>query len=419
MSYQIKILTGILTIALLTGCSLTNSAGDQTGEGAVSGSAVSGSAVDPAKRKVKDQAEKNETPVQEVENCLANDDNQYWVSDQDCLGQARLDGSHEKEIEIENLCDLCWVNNEWVYYISETDTKTVLSRIPIRKTEHGDALLPGEKEVIVSARDIDDEVYVTDTYIIFIIIADSTSGCGLYKLDLVTQEKRKLLSYHPKAYSLFFKEFINEDSEECVKYPVMKSGKLFVYNQEKIWLLDPDAAEIKLLVEAVDYLDMEVLQDKIYVEGRHNIYLYDERKEEAVCVLSRQKMVDVLVQEGFLENESDESKRWSIMNVYDDRGRLYLHIYEEDIQQDLYRDTVYSISLQSPEDFRYEKEVSDFLQKYNGMSADADCIIEDVKDGKMLLVGNEEADKDTYAIYDLDTKEIREISEREAEELFP
>lgn len=361
--------------------------------------------------------------MQEVENCLANDDNQYWVSDQDCLGQARLDGSHEKEIEIEKLCDLCWANNEWVYYISEADTKTVLCRIPIRKTEHGDTLLPGEKEVIVSARDIDDKIYVTDTYIIFISIADLTSRCDLYKLDLETQEKRKLLSvYHPEACSLFFEDFIDEDPEECVQYPVMKSGKLFVYSQEKIWLLDPDDAETKLLVEAVGYLDMEVLQDKIYVEGRHNIYLYDERKEEAVCVLSRQKMDDVLVQEGFLENESDESKRWSIIDVYDDRGRLYLHIYEEAIQEDLYRDVVYSFSLQSPEDFRYEKKVSDFIQKYKGMSMGADCIIEDVKDGKMLLFGTMEADevdKDIYAVYDLDTQEIREISEREAEELFP
>lgn len=98
--YITKILTGTLVVALFTGCGLSNTAGDTVSDGTVSGSAVSGGAVAPDKRKVKDQAEKEENKATEVKNCLANDDNQYHVDGDGVLLQSRLDGSHEKRIKI-------------------------------------------------------------------------------------------------------------------------------------------------------------------------------------------------------------------------------------------------------------------------------------------------------------------------------
>lgn len=414
-----KILTGTLVAALLTGCGLSNTAGDTVSDGAVSGSAVSGDAVAPQNRKVKDQADKDETTATEVKNCLANDDNRYGIgynNDGDpFLRQTRLDGSHKKKIEIKDIESVCWVTNEWVYYIAskEGDEKATLYRIPIKKTEQGDSLLLKRKEVVVTENYVDD-LYVTDTYIIYCTCDDKYRD-RIYKLDLRTKEKKNLLLAEDADDIFGICYMWGKDEDDEKRFPLMKSGKLFFCSEDKVWLLDPETEEVKQLASG-DWFWHEVKQGKIWFVGDESIYWYDEKKEEVVCVLSREQLRELLVQEGILGNKQSKRKV-EIYETWYYQGRFYLEVYWYD--KKLETDVLLSFSLQNPEDIRNERTASDFIRKYN----EKEYFYEEVygvKDGKMLMGFWAEGDEeDFYAVYDLDTKRIRRIREKEAERLFP
>lgn len=419
--YITKILAGTLVVALFTGCGLSNTAGDTVSDGAVSGSAVSGGAVAPEKRKVKDQAEKDETTATEVKNCLANDDNRYDVVWKDggahFLRQTRLDGSHKKKIEIKNIDSVCWVTNEWVYYTvsKEEDEKDALYRIPIKKTEQGDSLLLKRKEAVVTENYVDSDLYVTDTYIIYHTYADNYRS-RIYKLDLRTKEKKALLLAEDaeEVFNICYMWGEDEDGEKG--FPVMKSGKLFLCGEYKVWLLDPETEEVKQLASG-DRFWHEVQQGKIWFVGDESIYLYDEKKEEAACVLSQEQLRELLVQEGIFGNKQS-TREVEIYETWYYQGRFYLEIYSYDKKP--YWDVLLSFSLQNPEDIRNERTASDFIRKLDEKGYGYDEICE-VKDGKMLLGfwAEKEDEEDPYAVYDLDTKKIRRISEKEADRLFP
>ena len=419
--YITKLLTGTLVAALLTGCGFSNTAGDTVSDGAVSGSAVSGDAVAPQNRKVKDQADKDQTTVAEVKDCLENDDNRYGIgynNDGDpFLRQTRLDGSHKKKIEIKDIYFLLWVTNEWVYYTvypESGDEKETLYRIPIKKTEQGDSLLLKKKEVVITENYLDSNLYVTDTYIIYCTWDDKYKN-RIYKLDLRTKEKKALLTAKDdedeEEYEIYY---MWEDGVK--KFPLMKSGKLFVCDQDKVWLLDPETEKVKQLASG-DWFRHEVQQGKIWFFGDESIYWYDEKKEEAVCVLWQEKLRELLVQEGILGNKQSKGN----VEIYAEwyyQGRFYLEVYWYD--KKLETDVLLSFSLQNPEDIRNERTASDFIRKYNEKEYCYDEVYE-VKDGKMLMNfwAKEEDEEDFYAVFDLDTKRIRRISVKEAERLFP
>lgn len=99
-------------------------------------------------------------------------------------------------------------------------------------------------------------------------------------------------------------------------------------------------------------------------------------------------------------------------------GRFYIPIV---VERDYYQYqpvvTLLSVSLQNPEDIRNETAASEFM--LNRLKSGDEHVGMAMRDGQMLLHLTDDDYDDVFAIYDLETKELQEISEKRAEKLFP
>lgn len=352
-------LCGIL--AGLTGCGAVNTTEVSVASGTVSGSAVE---LPDADQNVKKSR-------------YANSDNVYSSSfwsdtdeeDLSILLQMKPDGTVVDKIEIEDLSDVLWVNDEWIYYRTDNHkSKEALCRIPIEKTDSGDRLRVEEKEKLFEIDgEIADELVVTEDSIFYDCLDDGWANLCRYDFDsgesvVLLEDKESLILFH------------GTDEEYRDIWPVMAGDKLIIRTQEEeamegldieMYTLDLKSSELKNFYSgpSTSWLDIFTQSgDNIFFmpdKKRQQIYRFDGQKTE--CMLKEDELVEKMSE----LNLSVEGKI-SITEIFSYKDRLYFCVTLESDQDRPNMINDVSSLLSAPVDdltqIRNEEKVTDYLR---------------------------------------------------------
>lgn len=363
-------LCGIL--AGLTGCGPANTAEVSGTSGEVSGSAVELPNTDK-------DVKMASTHQNAGRNRYANSDNMYNVNgfwsdtdekDYSILIQMKPDGNVVDKIEIEDLLDVLWVNDEWIYYITETDgRKEELCRIPIEKTDRGDKLKVAEKEKLFEVDgEIANDLVVTDTSI-FYGCSDGIDEEKLCRYDLDSGESVVLLEDEDVDSLILFNgndEYLRE------LWPVVVANNLIVRTQrggvcDGLYTLDLESSELKNFYSGLSnsWLD-NIAQsgDNIFFmpdKKRQQIYRFDGQKTE--CVLKKGELVEKMS-----ELDLSVEGEISITEIFSYKDRLYFFVtleMESEPNRPYMINEVTSL-LSAPVDnvtqMRHEEKLTDYLR---------------------------------------------------------
>lgn len=275
------LITGVITgvSTLFTGCGVeTSVTGLKSVSGSATGNAVSGSAVTVKKEKDGQDRKRN---------CYQNDMYRYELEDnilyQCCLNEeSRLNG---KRIEIEEIieadAELLWVTNQWLYYESNAQEKT-LFRIPIEKTQQGESLRMEDKEKLFSSSDFH-LGYVTDSYLIVAqgqYIDDWYKGDMICRYDLKDKKWTRIIGCK-KAPEVLWGQY----------YPVMIHNRLIINAEGQLYSLDPDTGEMDVIYTySGPYLlcvgSWEQYNGALYFLMDRTLFRYDGGSQRAESVIS-------------------------------------------------------------------------------------------------------------------------------------
>ena len=429
------IITVVLAGMLCTGCGAVGNIKDYS-------PAVLDADENNAKKEIvngTDGTSNNGTDAQETEEekCYyKNDNNSYDVSykdvsfDDDDNGYLVQYGLDEKKVvdkvELQNIDEVAWVTNEWVYY-TEIKNNYSLWRIPIKKAENGDNLNVSGKEKLISMAYIDDDIYITDTYIIFFGREKENKSSLLYKYEIQDKKYNKLLD-------LDYGSIIWGEG-----YPIMIDGMLFVSDNYKIYQLNPDTADVKKIYQGSDkideWYDTSVSGNCLYfTDSENDFYKYNVGDEKTECLISSDSLEKVMKK---LNLWGDKSKGIyiSIDEYYIYNGQVYFDVWAcwEEKDSKIFGKSVWveydceevllSASLDDITNLQCVDVVKTYIDdhtKWNTYEDDqeyfADKEIEiDFLDGKILLAMDGEEPEESFAVYNLDTGKIKEINEKEWE----
>ena len=343
-----------------------------------------------------------------------------------------------EKIKIQNIDDVVWVTNEWVYYMIENENNDSLWRIPIKKTENGDKLKVSGKEKLISMEYIDFDVYITDSYIIFSGCEKENKSSSLYKYEIQDKKNTKL-----RHLDLDYSEIMYGE-----EFPLMIDGMLFVCDDHKIYQLNPDTDDVKKIYQSSDesnVLDMydgsicSVSNGCLYfTDCGNNFYKYNVGDEKAECLISSDNFEKVM--ENFnLWGEKSKGIYISIDDYYIYNGQVYFIVYaywkEKDSKN--FGKSVWveydggEVLLNAPLDDITNLHCVDTVEKYIDnhtkweyfLSGSRYCAGKerymDFIDGKILLYTamDSEGSGETAVVYNLDTGKIKEISIKKYDKL--
>lgn len=442
-------LCGIL--AGLTGCGSANTAEVSVTSGAVSGSAVELPNTDKdvemasADRDVAGNRYANSDNMYNVNSLWSDTDEEYYP----ILVQLKPDGSVVDKIEIEDLLDVLWVNDEWIYYTTETDEgKEELCRIPIEKADSGNKLKVEEKEKLFEVDgEIADDLVVTNTSI-FYDCSDGIAEDKLCRYDLDSGESVVLLEDEDVDSLILFN---GNDEYHRELWPVMVGDNLIVRTQQGgvcdgLYTLNLESSELKNFYSGLSdsWLDSIAQSgDNIFFvpdKKRQQIYRFDGQKTE--CVLKKGELVEKMS-----ELDLSVEGKISIVEIFSYKDRLYFFVtleLESDPNRPYMINEVSSL-LSAPVDnvtqMRHEEKLTDYLRNETNfifLYDDSQGKIEKWKstkkvqestdfltgpmdstvilDRKIMLQGRNYSSKLSgvawisfdYAVYDLETGEITE-----------
>lgn len=390
----------------------------------ISGNAITGEAISGSIASVKEDGfEKNGKSRYE------NDDNRYKENEEfDGLIQYRLDGTKVREIELRIDC-VQWVSNDWIYYTSwDEEYQDALYRIPIEKTKKGDRLLTDRREKIWKASGID-IYYATSSYL---ILEQESDDAELYKYDLKTKKKTKLMAGEEDVSPLSMAGHFVGDTQvpDCQDRTLMLDGELFFETYKNLYRLDPETGKIAAVCATGEkYVDFALYRGELYLLRDNELYHFDRKSKKAETFISEESLINQL---GKLE--SKEITKLISEEMALARGRMYLVFRLQWRQEEretgrdvLYqRDGLFSMQITEPGRISREDVLMDYLDKKGKyettasrageLRAEHTCSFDEYTEGTACFeycYKKKGKEYSQYIFYDLTTKEIEERDEDE------
>ena len=470
----IKIFFMMLTVVIFTGCGVKNTEREKSSRKAISGGAVSSGVVSDSavsegaiSGSIVSEGTISEGAIsgdaisgsvvsgKDVEaghigqSFFENDDNWYdWQDGEEddyaALIQYRLDKKTKvREIKMD-IEQVEWVSNDWLYYSAGNENKRdkyndILWRIPIRKTKNGDRLLIKKKEKVMKADNIWVS-YATDSYVIMETIGEEDDAeAEIYKYDLRTKKKTKLM---PNEGALDFLDLRGRyiDDQKITwqqNYCFMIDGELIVQSPDKLYRLNPETGRATAIFSKTETEDIEYVfyQGEFYFENDSALYHYNKDSKKAECIISKKKMMKAVG-----ELKLAEIKELTLRDIVPYKGKVYLPFKVQWKEKDsetgketiCERDELFYIKMGQPDKLFCENKLNDYLdedgeyEEYKtekGVSYLAYSYKYKEFEGKMAvfeyMVYSEEEENfektGSYVGYDITTKKGRELDEEEYE----
>ncbi|MCM1244322.1 MAG: hypothetical protein NC293_01605 [Roseburia sp.] len=428
---------GLLAVSL-TGCG-----GEYVGtpEGnAVSDSVVSGSAV-------KDEGTKD---LLSGNYTYCNDQYVYYT-DVDALIGRRLDTGEETAVKIENIEDVCYADNDWVYYTKrsrEDEFWEEAWRIPLKKDGEW-RLDESAKECILQEKEGFDDpqgALCDGSYIVY--ITGETYQYRQYNIEKKAYDKCKALEnrddYSGSVFILcngaVFIDYVDLGLV-CKRLDHDAVENLTLGEQEEVWGY-VTATDTEIFFGSNSLLDGEP-----YREGS-GIWRYTylgTAEGELHKIIERSDIETVLKEEGLLSCPVSKKHKHTFMEegMFVSGNRLYLQIFiysedKEGSKEEKCRNMVV-LSRENrldQKDLRYEKQLSACLENVDGgqkavtkfMPGSGVAFYEEevyyqsrgllvtmLENKCLMYVEDPEKKKNRWACYDLSTGKFKYITEKDNE----
>ena len=364
-----------------------------------------------------------------------NDCNAYDVDEDEdgieYIVQYSLDLKTEvRRVWIKYIFEVEWVTDEWVYYTAYDDADAddmSLWRFPVRKTDNGDYMDVSDKEKLFSMYVMED-VYVTDSYVIFLGIVKENEKFSIYKYNIQNRKYSRML---PKNFIECSYIMYSED------FPLMIDGMLFVCSENNnIYQLNPDTGDIKNVYADTGKVDVwygdhnnNVVKDGslYFADSDSGLYKYNVGDKKAKRLVSLNDFKNIMEK---LRVWGAKAKKIQIeicgFNIYNDQ--IYFKVIADWKMKDskIFDKSVlvqfssgeflFKAPLENIEKLQYVDVVNKYFDKNTkwekiknkwGYYAYRDSNIYFL-DGETALDA-----AGTYAIYNLDTGKIRKLSKKE------
>ncbi len=350
-----------MLVGTLTACGGAQDATTGTG-GTVSGSAIRGSAVSQTavtQQHVSASSDKTD------ERRFYNDTNFYYVKEQNSgdfvIVEKNLKSGDERQVKHESLSELCYVDNDWLYYlIWTTEEGDLLYRAPIKDGKV--AIQKSEKILVEPEGIVGSNLYCDGEYFLYVVA--ETGACKKY--DMEKREYVKELPYLKKRLG------------EGVEIYAVKDNKVFFEITDSVdmdggyWMEMDVAMEFdnlhKITDEAAIFANTVAVTDSdfIYLDAYGaGIWQYNFAKEGTEEIVTEKQMGKMLVENGFLKAEKgiQHGEDFYVSAVFVSRNRLYLQMdvrYEQGETE--YRNkAIFYYDLHKRDGLCYDKELTECL----------------------------------------------------------
>lgn len=428
-----------LLMGALTGCGEKN---DTSGKETVSGGAVSGGAVSGSAAEEK-RVEGYQFPIYHT------DANWYdWDEGEDIICR-RVDGKHEKTINIKGLDQVLSVVDGYLYYttcsaMGAEDGQDCIYRVPLEKDKDGyDKIIKEKAELLVEETCEDDEKGIRDGYVDFNCIFYTTYEGGIVQYDLATKKKKAVeepVSGFEAHYCYIFGDgnhiYMEIDSEGMFSWE--KKAEKWVK------LIGPDVSE------SMNAWSGDAYYHCLYWENEpdviQDIYQIDlEKKTEKVFVTRQQIRQAAKEAEGLREEKELDFS--CVTDLFCHEDRLYIQIQMNWTKNNQYQIGYALFSQGKGEDkLRYEKDLTQCMRTWGGaqkgkLKADNYSVIEsrtvkeekekimkepvwfydtgafELVNGKVFICQGDSGSMDVQRIgcYDISTGEFRQLTEKKSE----
>ncbi len=408
-------LCAVIVMGTLTACGGAQDATTGTG-GTVSGSAIRGSAVSGGA--VKEQNVPNTTVAKTRNNWFCNDTHLYYVQEGELIQRDLADGSEQRK-KIKRLYDICYVDNEWVYYVKwskYTDKHgnswriyDKLFRAPI---EDGECKIGAEELVLKEKEASDLWISKSDSYCDgkYLVLGD-----WYQKYDLKT--KKILVSSDEYEYLGVFGDTVFLGGED---------GGLFC--QE----LESDAIT-RIVEDEMSPWYLTGTEEDVFFYEMDAIWRYHMETGKLEKVVEDSGIREMLYKNGYIANVNDEECFVTYdENLFVSDERLYMEVDYAWEQDDVWRSVVVVLSQSMDgDDLRLEEGLTQALAnpKENQKPFDKEfyrqideriyesrgCIVEIVGDQCLMVLQDEKEKKGRLACYDLSQNTWKFVTEKDPE----
>lgn len=417
MKKQIAIiLCASLLLNMLSGCGgeytgVSGRDGSVSG-GAVSGGAVSGGAVSPQAVSGGAITEKKLTSLsgqKDRTNWFCSDTNFYYMTSygEDGFVEHNLVDGTERKIHRKNLWQLCYVDNDWVYYVVQAGReKDKLYRAPIKDNRVN---IKKEECLFKEKNEIFTDIYCDGRYLLYI------TGDGMYrKYDL--KENRDIGSLYK-----------DEKYGDCNVLAVVDGYVYLRFAEKGLYRQKLDSEDlIRITKETVWGTAIAVMGEDVYYSEQYampfGIMKYHSengRKEEVVSKAQIQALLR--------ENQLLDKEAYANITEYDPAGmfvcgeRIYvqLKLTWEGAGSICCKNIVFYLEPNKDGELHYAKELTECLvdekpmEEYGKTFYSRGRCVEITEETCYMEIYNPETDKNTLAGYDFSSGEFRYMTDKE------
>lgn len=430
---RILVLCAGLAFLLLTGCG-----GEYATHTSGGGEGVSGTAINVSGQAVFDDS------VQSMgeKHRFCSDSQLYYMDNRDqehgdiLFEHALADGS-ERQIKIENLCELWYADNDWVYYekLVEESEEDVVFLIQFCRAPVEDGRMNEKKEEVLFEKGHISILYCDGRYVLYDTYTspydDEYTEYDIYDI----KEKEHFIG--------------GKDSVEVL---AVIDGSAFICGcldgtEAAMYRQDLNSRKISKISDeyaaggTIAYTESEFFYLDSYADhpAIWNYHLSDDNHLKNVSkekIVTDTQIKDFLMQEGFLDDSRGEYPDYFVERLFLYGERLYVQVeifwFGSDMESTMYRNkVVFSTGIKNGEGIRYEKELTRCLanpeknQKvvdkyfYRGTAPTVflsrGTCIGMVEDKCFMRLYHTEKKKNMLAYYDLLTGELKYLTKKDSE----
>ncbi len=397
----IQVLLVISVLFCMAGCNNVGTKNNSTG-----GDAVSGQKIAPEQHKYTNGRHSNSTNFYGRFD-MGSERRENMKSKTDGIFQYSLDGERLKEIEIPDMRELFYVDDQWIYYDIATEEEHSLFRAPIKKVNGNDEIHLEQKERLVKCDFWFDLIYMGEDYLVYY----DMQSC--YRYDFATKKSSKVKGAKP----------LEKADEEMEIFHVMyfeNSGALqgsenyFYYDEKKEELVSLKS-EIEKGFYVVENSEDYILY-QVKAEDFEKLHCYNKLTGEKDIILADNQIKDIIMPK--------KKMQYSIYSASISNNRIYVTVYETEKKTSELGEKLIWSTLDDTKEWHYEEKLYQYMKKV--YTQDKEEYGNKLVTGHLgnikypyVYIQNEEHDAhwamDPFVLYNLETGEGNEYTGNDPE----
>jgi len=337
----IQVLFVISVLFCMAGCN--NAA---TKDHGTAGDAVSGQKIAPEQHKYTNGRRSNSTNFYGKFD-MGSERRENMKSKAKGIFQYSLDGERLKEIEIPDMRELFYVDDQWIYYDIATEEEHSLFRAPIKKVNGSDEIHLDQKECLVKCDFWVDLIYMGEDYLVYY----DMNSC--YRYDFATKKSSKV-----KGAKTLEKE---ADGEIGIFHVLLLEngaalegdGNYFYYDGKKEELVSLKS-EIEKGFNVVENSGDYILY-QVEAEDFEKLHRYNKLTGEKDIILADNQIKDIIMPK--------KKMQYSIYCASISNNRLYVSVCETEKKTSELGEKLIWCTLDDTKEWHYDEKLYQYMKK--------------------------------------------------------